>query len=105
MEPTYRFRATCTKTTFSSDLDTTMETINFHRLFDFVIYSLRFDHKYNRPAFQDRTTWEIFVDGKLAYTITYTCFRQEDCDDYTIRIFRHHGKPNQKVCYYIVKEG
>lgn len=105
MEPTYRFRADCVASTFSPDLFTRIETTNFRQLYRAIMTNLRYDHMDCRHTDMDRTKWEMFVDGTLAYTITYTSYCREDCDAYTIRIFRHHGKPNQKVCYYIVKEG
>ena len=97
----YRYSATCTASTFSTDVFTCLESMSFRRAYDFVLHCLRFDHSNHRPSFGEMTSWELRIDGKLAYTIRYASYRWEEAniDSYTIRIFRHHGDEGMKVIY------
>lgn len=106
MEPIYRYSASCVASTFSADLFTMVETTNFHHLYNLVMQNLRFDHSSYNPQIGDYTTWELRVDGKLAYTVKYLSGKWEEAelDDYTIRIFRHHGDPGMKVIFLMNKE-
>ena len=106
MEPTYRYSASCVASTFSPDLFTIIETTDFRRLYKHVMSNLRYDHSECTNGIGDYTRWEIRIDGKLAYTIQYISGKWEeaDLDDYTIRIFRHHGEPGMKVIFRMDKE-
>ena len=106
MEPTYRYSAACTASTFSADLFTMIETTDFHRLYRHVMQALRYDHSECHPQLGDMTSWELRVDGKLAYTIRYISgnWEEAELDDYTSRIFRHHGESGMKVIFRMDKE-
>lgn len=102
----YRYSATCTASTFSTDVFTCLESMSFRRAYDFILHCLRFDHSDRRPQLGEMTTWELRVDGKLAYTIRYISgnWEEAELDNYTIRIFRHHGAEGMKVICRIDKE-
>lgn len=97
----YRYSATCTASTFSTDVFCRLESMSFRRAYDFVLHCLRLDHSVMNPQFGDQTTWELRIDGKLAYTITYSCgnWEEAELDNYNICIFRHHGDEGMKVRY------
>lgn len=103
MEPTYRYAAICTASTFSSDVFTCLESMSFRRVYDFVLHCLRFDHSAMNPSFGDETTWELRVDGKRAYTIKYFCYNWEEAeiDNHSICIIRHYGDEGMKVMYWM----
>lgn len=97
----YRYSATCTASTFSTDVFCRLESMSFRRAYDFVLHCLRLDHSAMNPQFGDQTTWELRIDDKLAYTIRYSCYNWEEAkmNSYNIRIFRHHGTEGMKVIY------
>lgn len=102
----YRYSAACTASTFSTDVFTCLESMSFRRAYDFVLHCLRYDHTHCRPQLGEMTSWELRVDGKLAYTIRYISgnWEEAELDNYTIRIFRHHGAEGMKVICRIDKE-